>query len=116
MFAPGKRPSSQSARTPSTPEQATAPIFLNSLGKVTEAEKVLREAASLRAENLPKDHFMSALTNGALGECLTTQKRFAEAEPLLSESYQSLKLSQGEQNPRTLLAKNRLDRLYQAKG
>lgn len=77
-----------------------------------EAEKILREAAELRAKNLPKEHYLTALTNGALGECLMMQKKFAEAEPLLTQSYESLKNSQGAQNPRTILAQNRLVKLY----
>ncbi len=46
------------------------------------------------------------IANYALGENLMTQKRFAEAEPLLTESYNDLRNSQGEENPRTLLAKS----------
>lgn len=44
---------------------------------------------------------------------LTTQKRYDEAEPLLVESCESLKNSQGEQNPRTVTARNRLAALYE---
>jgi hypothetical protein len=57
---------------------------------------------------------MTALTKGALGECLTTQKRFDEAESLLVASYNDLKESQGEQTPRTVGALERLALLYQA--
>jgi hypothetical protein len=51
----------------------------------------LRQAVKLREENLPDKHFMAALSKGALSEFLTTQKRFAEAEPLLLGSYEGLK-------------------------
>jgi len=44
------------------------------------------------------------------------QKRYKEAEPLLRDSYQSLKLSQGVNNPRTQLARQRLITLYQDLG
>jgi Tetratricopeptide repeat len=76
----------------------------------------LREAVKIRDANLPKDHFLSALAHGALGECLTTQKRFAEAEPLLLESYDTLRKSQGTDNPRTQIARQRLVAVYQASG
>ena len=59
---------------------------------------------------------MTALTRGALGECLTAQKRFGEAEPLLLQSYRSLNESQGPGNPRTRLALQRLAALYEKWG
>ncbi len=88
-------------------------LVMTKTGHETEGEKILREAVSLRTDLLPKEHFWVAMANSALGENLMTQNRFAEAEPLLVESYQSLKISQGEQNPRTLLAKTRVDRLHE---
>jgi len=57
---------------------------------------------------------MTALTQGALGEVLVTQGRFAEAEPLLLESAESLKRSQATDNPRVLAANRRLTELYAA--
>jgi serine/threonine protein kinase len=89
-------------------------LILNKTGKSQEGEGILREAVRLRVESLPKEHFWIAVANGALGECLTTQKRFVEAEPLLIESYNVLKASQGEQNPRTNEARLRLAELYRA--
>jgi hypothetical protein len=73
----------------------------------------LREAVKIRTESLPKEHYWVALANGALGECLTTQKRFADAEPLLLGSYQALRLSQGAGNPRTKSALQRVITLYE---
>ena len=84
------------------------------MGQAKEGEKRVREAVRLRTESLPEGHFWVALAKGALGECLLTQRRFEEAEPLLRESFESLKNVQGEQNPRTLLAQRRLVELYQA--
>jgi tetratricopeptide (TPR) repeat protein len=89
-------------------------LILNKQGKSGEAEETLREAVRLRNENLPKEDFISALTAGALGEVLASQKRFVEAESLLLDSYENLKISQAVENPRTLLAKNRLITLYTA--
>jgi serine/threonine-protein kinase len=87
-------------------------LILGKLGRSDEAEKDLREAVKLRQENLPDRHFMTALSKGALGEFLTTQKRFAEAEPLLVASYEGLKNSQAPNSPRTKLAAGRLVTLY----
>ncbi len=87
-------------------------LILSRLGKSDEAEQSLREALTLREANLPAAHFMTALTRGALGECLTAQKRYAEAESLLLDSFHSLERSQGPDNPRTRLALERLITLY----
>ncbi len=87
-------------------------LALARLGRAVEGEKVLRDAVNLRTSSLPAEHFWVALANSALGECLTIEKRYAEAEPLLLASYERLRASQGEQNPRTLLAQRRLNELY----
>jgi tetratricopeptide (TPR) repeat protein len=94
----------------------TQGLILAKTGKPTEGEKILREAARIRTESLPKEHFWVALANGALGECLTIEKRFPDAEPLLLSSYESLKSSQGAHNPRTGIALQRLISLYEAWG
>ena len=83
-------------------------------GRTEEAEKLLREAVRIRSENVPETHFLRAAANGALGEFLTAQKRFAEAEPFLLASHQSLKNSQAANSPRTRLAVQRLANLYEA--
>jgi hypothetical protein len=48
----------------------------------------------------------------ALGECLTVEKRYGEAEPLLLDSYNELKSKLGDQNKRTIEARQRLAKLY----
>jgi tetratricopeptide (TPR) repeat protein len=90
----------------------TKGLILNRTGNSKEGETILREAVRLRAESLPKDHFWVAVANGALGECLTTQKRYAEAEPLLVESYGVLNSRLGTRDPRTTEAIWRLTTLY----
>jgi serine/threonine-protein kinase len=94
----------------------TKGLILNKTGKSKEGEIVLREALKLRTDSLPKEHFWVAVANGALGECLTTQKRFAEAEPLLVESYASLNSRLGQRDPRTKEALQRLVKLYDTWG
>lgn len=63
---------------------------------------------------VPEEHYWVALAKSALGECLTIQKRYEEAEPLLLRGYNDLKAALGEQQPRTAEAKQRLLALYQA--
>jgi eukaryotic-like serine/threonine-protein kinase len=87
-------------------------LNLTKTGQPNEGETILREAVKMRTDSLPKEHFWVALANGALGECLTAQGRYDEAEPLLLQSYESLKSSQGATNPRTRLALRRLVALY----
>ncbi|HEU0208136.1 MAG TPA: serine/threonine-protein kinase [Candidatus Udaeobacter sp.] len=87
-------------------------LSLAKTGQPNESEAVLREAVKIRTDSVPKEHFWVALANDALGECLTLQGRYDEAEPLLIGSYESLKFSQGAGNPRTRLALQRLIALY----
>src|SRR4029077_19179502 len=88
-------------------------LILTKTGQREEGEVILREAVKLRTESLPKEHYWVALANSALGECLTIQERYGEAEPFLVGSYESLKNSQGASNPRTRLALERLVSLYE---
>ncbi len=88
-------------------------LSLAKSGQTNEGERLLREAFELRRNSLPKEHFWVAIAMSALGEGLTLQKKYAEAEPLLIESFESLKNSQGAENPRTVLAQNRLNELSQ---
>ena len=91
-------------------------LSLTKTGQPNEGEAVLRQAVEIRTDSVPKEHFWVALANGALGECLTTEGRYDEAEPLLLRSYESLKSSQGSGNPRTRLAVQRLITLYESWG
>jgi serine/threonine protein kinase len=89
-------------------------MIYSQTGRTAEAEALLREAVRIRAGNAPETHFLRATANGALGEFLTAQARFSEAEPFLLGSYESLKKSQAENSPRTRLALERLASLYEA--
>jgi eukaryotic-like serine/threonine-protein kinase len=89
-------------------------LCLGKLGHTADAEKALREAVQLRRELMPRGHFFTALATGALGEFLTDQHRFSEAESLLLGSFTELSASQGTDNPRTVLARSRLRDLYTA--
>jgi serine/threonine protein kinase len=91
-------------------------LILAKTGQPKEGETILREAVKIRTDLLPKGHYWVALANSALGECLTIEKRYNEAEPLLLASYESLKSSQGASNPRTQIALQRLVTLYEKWG
>jgi serine/threonine-protein kinase len=92
---------------------ATLGLTLTREGKAEEGEPYLREALAIRQKVLPKSDFMIPYAASALGECLTAQKRYAEAEPLLTESYNELKSKLGDQNKRTVEARQRLVKLYE---
>ena len=87
-------------------------LIYSRTNRTEEAEKLLREAVRIRAEHLPETHFLRATEDGALGEFLTDQKRFAEAESLLLSSFESLKNSQAPRSPRIRTAARRLHELY----
>ena len=91
-------------------------LSLTKTGQPNDGETILREAVKMRTDSLPKEHFWVAQANDALGEYLTIQGRYDEAEPLLLRSYESLKSSQGAGNPRTRLAVQRLIALYESWG
>ena len=91
-------------------------LALNRTGRSREAEAYLREALEIRTRLLPRGNQLIAASEGALGECLTTQKRYAQAEPLLQRSYATMKAVQGERGPLTLEALRRLAALYQSWG
>ncbi len=108
-------------RAGSSPQYVNYPTALMVQGliysqtdRAAEAEKLLREAVRIRAENVPETHFLRATANGALGEFLTGHGRFSEAEPFLLKSHQSLKNSQAPGSPRIRLASQRLAKLYDA--
>ena len=48
-----------------------------------------------------------------LGECLTAEDRYAEAEPLLLQSYDNLRASAGEKSEHVIEAVTRLVTLYE---
>jgi len=91
---------------------ATLGLTLTREGKAAEGEPYLREALAIRKKVLPPGDFMIPYAASALGECLTAQKRYGEAEPLLLESYNELKTKLGDQNKRTIEARQRLAKLY----
>jgi serine/threonine-protein kinase len=91
-------------------------LILNKIGRLQEAETYLRQALDIRTRLLPKGNLGINKVEGALGACLTAERRYAEAEPLLLDSYNTLKSSQVKKDPRTIEALERLVKLYEASG
>ena len=85
--------------------------ILNRTGRSREAEILLRDALAIRQHNAHRPTDL-AIAQGSLGECLLTQKRYSEAEPLLVESYQTLKALNVPQSPLLNEARTRLFKLY----
>ena len=80
--------------------------------KVTEAESSIREALVIfRAKN---PTWRLADAEGVLGSCLTRQRRFQEAEPILVESYRRLSKEEGDGAKQVSEARRRLVDLYMA--
>lgn len=74
-------------------------MILNKEGRLKETEAYLRQALEIRTRLSPKGSVAIAKAEGELGECLMAQKRYWEAEPLLVESYNSLKGRPGPEKP-----------------
>ncbi len=87
-------------------------LILDKVGRIHEAEAYLRQALDIRTQLLPKGNLGIVKAQGALGECLTAQKRYAEAEPLLLDSYQILESSTAPNDGRRTEAAQRLNELY----
>jgi eukaryotic-like serine/threonine-protein kinase len=92
----------------------TLGLTLTREGRPAEGEPYLREGLAVRIKVVPLDSFLIPFTESALGECLIAQKRYAEAEPLLTDGYTGLIWKLGEKDVRTVEARQRLARLYDA--
>jgi serine/threonine protein kinase len=86
----------------------TLGVLFERTGQYARAEPYLREALTLKMDAA----IHRETTKGVLGECLTAQKRFVEAETLLLESYESLKTSQVPHSFRLRESRLRLTNLY----
>jgi hypothetical protein len=90
-------------------------MILNKTGRAQAAERLLRDAMAVRAKSAKRSTY-AAIVSGVLGECLTIQKRYAEAEPLLVDSFQILQSLHVPQSPILGEARERLVSLYVAWG
>jgi tetratricopeptide (TPR) repeat protein len=93
----------------------TLALILNKTGRSGEAEPLLRETLAVTQQNSRRPLDV-AQASGALGDCLAIQERYAEAEPLLVQSYATLKSVQVPGSPDIKEARERLASLYAAWG
>jgi tetratricopeptide (TPR) repeat protein len=91
-------------------------LILNKTGRSAKAEKYLRQALQISTRGRSAQGIGAGMAEGALGECLTTQRRYGGAEPFLLRSYSTFKSAVGDQDPRTRKALERLVTLYESWG
>lgn len=103
-----------------TPQLAESLIVLSRLklsrGDAAAAELLVRECLTIRQNALPPGHWITAMAQSVLGECLMAVGRYAGAEPLLLESYPNIKKGLGPEDERALTALSRIVQLYEAWG
>jgi serine/threonine-protein kinase len=85
---------------------------LRNLGKHAEAEPLLRRALDIELRARSAGDWRILHRQGVLGACLLDQRRFADAEPYLLDSYNALMRERGLSNPFTRIALDRLIQLY----
>ncbi len=90
-------------------------LALTRTGRPAEGGPFLR-AALAEGPNIDRQplEFTFGNPETALGECLTTQGRYAEAEPLLLTGYNDLHARLGEKHPMSVAAAHRLHQMYLA--
>jgi tetratricopeptide (TPR) repeat protein len=91
-------------------------LILDKEGRFREAEAYLNQALEIRTRLLPKGNLLIGRAEGILGECLTLQKRYAEAEPLLLDSYKIYESTTDANDTRRSDAGQRLAALYRSWG
>jgi hypothetical protein len=84
--------------------------------RASDAEPLLREALRIVQGMSPDDHQLIAQIQSHLGGCLTMLGRYAEAEPLLVQSYPVLVAAYGEADRRPQQAVRYLVDLFTAEG
>ena len=87
-------------------------LGLTRTGHAGEAEALLREHVAVTKKVAPQSIFVAS-GESALGECLTEERKFAEAEPLIVGSYEAIKKAQGEKSPLSIAAAKRAVTLYE---
>jgi hypothetical protein len=110
-------------RNPDSPTYAAALAVRGSMllsqNNPAEAELKLRESLTIR-QKLQPDDWTTFDTMSILGEALSDQKKFADAEPLLLSGYEGMKQRENaissQDKPRLTKALERLVKLYEAWG
>jgi eukaryotic-like serine/threonine-protein kinase len=89
---------------------------LNYQLRFRESEPYAREAGTIVEKAVGRGHWRFAAANRTLGVSLAGQRRYAEAEVVLLESYQLLRKTRGNSNRTTQSSLQRLIELYRAWG
>jgi hypothetical protein len=84
-------------------------------GQAREVEPLFRKVIEARRTLNRKDNWALFDAESLLGDCLTLQGRFPEAEPLLLKSFDAMKANHAVPH-RVRAARERIVRLYQAWG
>jgi serine/threonine-protein kinase len=87
---------------------------LRKAGDIEAAEEKLRRAIEVLAMHVPADSWQLAAPRSILAVCLIPQRRFAEAETLLREAYDSLLTQFDRVHPRVQRVIERAVTLYEA--
>lgn len=87
-----------------------------SRGNFSNAESSVRECIEIRKTSLPEDHWLTSVAENILGECFVGRQRYEEAEPLLLDSFFTIRQQLGEDDERTVTALGRIDQLYEKWG
>ncbi len=111
------------ARNPNSPAYASALAVRGSMllsqNNPAEAELKLRECLTIR-QKTEHDDWTTFDTMSILGEALSDQKKYADAEPMLLSGYEGMKQHEGtipsQDKPRLTKALERLVKLYEAWG
>jgi serine/threonine-protein kinase len=90
--------------------------ILHARGQLSVALQLHREGYERTARVLPADHLFTALARNEWASVLIDVERYAEAEPLLLESYRTLRESQGLESRYTESTVRYLITLYEAWG
>jgi tetratricopeptide (TPR) repeat protein len=91
-------------------------VAITRLGDVQTGENELRNALELRRQASSADDLSVATVESALGECLTAQRRFDEAESLLLPASETLKRRLPADDSRVAETRTRLAGLYESWG
>jgi tetratricopeptide (TPR) repeat protein len=99
--------------------QANLARAYSDVGLFSQAESVLRQCLTIRQRIQPED-WTTFSTRSQLGGCLLSEKKYAEAEPLLLLGYDGMKAREAKipepQKKRLSEAGERIVRLYEALG
>jgi tetratricopeptide (TPR) repeat protein len=85
-------------------------------GEAEEAERIARDITEKQRRQLGPSHLATALAELVLGECLVARRGFEEAEALLLQAYETLRMAPGVPIETLTRAAEQIARLYESWG